>query len=285
MEQTLVQGVGSGVVVHSQGYILTNNHVAGGQTKELTVIFQDGRKLNGTTLWADSALDLAVVKVEGSNFTAAPLGNSSEVRVGEEVIAIGTPLGLQFQHTVTSGIVSALNRTLRVPTEQGENFMEDLIQTDAAINQGNSGGPLLNIRGEVIGINTIKVAAAEGIGFAIPIDVAKPIIGHFSKEGKFETPYIGVFAYDREIASFYEENLDIREGVYVINVDENGPAYEAGIRQGDIITHVDGQTINTMLDLRKAIYGRSVGDRIAIRVLHQGQEKNLTMELRSKPIQ
>jgi serine protease Do len=284
-QDRLVEGVGTGVVVHSDGYILTNHHVAGGNTKKITVIFEDGKKMEGTTLWYDRALDLAVVKVEGSGFQAAALGDSSQVRVGETAIAIGTPLGLEFQHTVTSGIISALNRTLRISTDGGETFMEDLIQTDASINPGNSGGPLLNIRGEVIGINTIKVTAAEGIGFAIPIDVAKPIIGHFIKEGKFVTPYIGVFAYDKKVAAFYQDSLDIKEGVYVIEVDRRGPAYEAGVRVGDVITQVDGQTVNTMLDLRKTIYARRVGDRIAIRVERGKETLELAMVLAEKPIE
>lgn len=284
-QDQLVEGVGTGVLVHSDGYILTNHHVAGRNTRSITVIFEDGKKMEGTTLWYDRALDLAVVKVEGSGFRAAPLGDSSQVRVGETAIAIGTPLGLEFQHTVTSGIVSALNRTLRISTDGGETFMEDLIQTDASINPGNSGGPLLNDRGEVIGINTIKVTAAEGIGFAIPIDVAKPIIGHFIKEGKFVTPYIGVFAYDKKVAAYYQDGLDIKEGVYVIEVDRRGPAYEAGIRVGDVITQVDGQTVNTMLDLRKAIYARRVGDRISIRIEREEKPLELAMVLAEKPLE
>jgi serine protease Do len=161
----VIEGVGSGVIVSEEGHILTNDHVAGGDPEEIRVILNNGEVLEGNTLWSDPVLDLAVVKVKGRGFPAAQLGDSSTLEVGELAIAIGTPLGLQFQHTVTSGIISALNRTVRIPTERGENFMEDLIQTDASINPGNSGGPLINRDGQVIGINTVKVISAEGIGF------------------------------------------------------------------------------------------------------------------------
>ena len=188
-EAVAIKGIGSGVVVHPFGYILTNDHVAGGNPSSISVVFSDGTELEGRTLWSDPTLDLAMAKVEAENdLVYAPLGNSEDLAIGETVVAIGTPLALQFQHTVTSGIISGLNRTVKIPTNLGENFMEDLVQTDASINPGNSGGPLVNIRGEVIGINTVKVTRAEGIGFAIPIDVAMPIIRHFVEEGEFVTP-------------------------------------------------------------------------------------------------
>ena len=139
-EPVAVQGVGSGVIVHPDGYILTNDHVVGGNTSKISVIFRNGDELEGEVLWTDPTLDLAVVKVDATNLIAAPLGSSENLAAGETAIAIGTPLGLQFKHTVTAGIISALNRTVRVPTNLGENFMEDLIQTDASINPGNSGG-------------------------------------------------------------------------------------------------------------------------------------------------
>jgi serine protease Do len=155
-------GVGSGVIVSSDGYILTNNHVAGGKNNKLTVSIADGRNVTGRVVWADPVLDLAVVKVDLTGLTPLVLGDATKLEVGEPAIAIGNPFGLEFQRSVTSGIISALNRTIRIETETGPNYMEDLIQTDASINPGNSGGPLLNSRGEVIGINTVKVSSAEG---------------------------------------------------------------------------------------------------------------------------
>lgn len=279
-----LQGVGSGVVVDSNGYILTNDHVAGGSPSSIRVIFQNGDELEGQTLWSDPTLDLAIVKVDARDLVTAPLGSCEGLLVGETAIAVGTPLGLQFQHTVTSGIISALNRTVKVPTSRGENFMEDLIQTDASINPGNSGGPLVNIRGEVIGINTIKVTSAESIGFAIPIDVAKPIIGHFLKEGEFTTPYIGIVGFDREMASYYDRNNYIQEGIYVVELDTRGPAYRAGIRVDDIIVMVGNEKVNKMLDLRRAIYAYRVGQSLDISLLRGGKQMVVTMTLAEKPV-
>ena len=149
------------VIVSGDGYILTNHHVAGGRNKKIIVSLSDGREVEGTTVWSESVLDLAIVKVNADRLTEVPLGNSDEITVGEPAIAIGNPLGLQFQRSVTSGVISALDRTIKIETDEGYNYMEDLIQTDASINPGNSGGPLLNQKGEVIGINTVKVASGR----------------------------------------------------------------------------------------------------------------------------
>lgn len=283
-EPQIVQGIGSGVIVDSNGYILTNDHVAGGDPTSITVILSNGDELEGQTLWSDPTLDLAMVKVNASNLPAASLGDSQSLSIGDAAIAIGTPLGLQFQHTVTAGIISALNRTVIVSTTLGENFMEDLIQTDASINPGNSGGPLVNMRGEVIGINTVKVSSAEGIGFAIPIDVAKPIVQHFLEEGEFVTPYIGIVGFDKEIASYYKKDPNIKDGVYVMEVDSRGPAHKAGIRVDDIITRIGKQKVTKMLELRKAIYSYKVGQQVDITILRNGQERTVTMVLEEKPV-
>jgi len=283
-EPQTTQGIGSGVIIHPDGYILTNDHVAGGNPTSITVILNNGDELQGKTLWSDPTLDLAIVKVNASNLPAAALGSSESLKVGETAIAIGTPLGLQFQHTVTAGIISALDRTIRVSTNLGENFMENLIQTDASINPGNSGGPLVNIKGEVIGINTVKVTSAEGIGFAIPIDVAKPIIQHFLEEGEFVTPYIGIVGFDKEIASYYKRDSNIQDGVYVVEIDTRGPAYKAGIRVEDIITMVGEQKVTKMLELRKAIYSYKVGQQVEVTILRKGQKKTITMTLQEKPV-
>jgi serine protease Do len=272
----LVEGIGSGVIVHSTGYILTNDHVVGGNPDNISVILQNGDELEGRTLWSDPTLDLAIIKVDAVNLPAAVLGNSQQLEVGDLAIAIGTPLALQFKHTVTSGIISALNRTVQVPTERGQNFMEDLIQTDASINPGNSGGPLINANGEVIGINTIKVSSAEGIGFAIPIDVAKPVIEQIIKDGEFVTPYIGIVGFDKEIARYYKQEKDIQEGVYVVDIDERGPAYKAGLRIDDIITYIGEKKVTKMLELRSAIYSYKVGDKVGIRFLRK--EKNMLLK-------
>lgn len=283
-ETETVEGVGSGFIVHQDGYILTNEHVVGSDAKRITVILHNGDQLKGRLMWSDPTLDLAVVKVNASNLPAVTMGNSEEMLVGDTAIAIGTPLGLQFQHTVTAGIISALNRTVQVPTDRGQNYMEDLIQTDASINPGNSGGPLMNINGEVIGINTVKVASAEGIGFAIPIDVARPIIERFVKEGEFTTPYIGIVGFDKEMASYYKKDGSIKEGVYIVNIDPKGPAYEGGIRVDDIITQIGDQKIRKMLDLRKAVYSYPVGSQVGVTVIRGNDTRKFTITLTEKKV-
>ncbi len=275
-------GVGSGIIVDPNGYILTNHHVAGGKNKRIVVTLSGGENLDGTTLWSDPVIDLAVVKVESTGLPAAKLGDSNNLKVGEPAIAIGNPLGLQFQRTVTSGIVSALNRTIQIPTDQGSNFMEDLIQTDASINPGNSGGPLMNARGEVIGINTIKVASAEAIGFAIPINIAKPVVDSFRTRGSFEEPYLGLFAYDGEVMPYVDPNLEVENGVYVARLDTGGPACAGGIGMGDVIKKVDGTNVETMADLRTLIYGKKPNDRVTLYVESNGAEKSVTVVLGRK---
>lgn len=255
-------GVGSGAIVSTKGYIITNHHVAGGTNKRIIVSLADGRNVDGMTVWSDSVLDLAVVKINLPNLTTITFGDSNTIQVGETVVAIGNPLGLQFQRTVTSGIVSALNRTIKIDTDTGSNFMEDLIQTDASINPGNSGGPLLNLKGQIIGINTVKVTSAEAIGFAVPINVVTPIIRQLDERGAFSEPYLGVFAYDKEVIPYLDGNLNFDKGIYIANIDEAGPAYKSGIRVGDVITQVDGQDINTMIQLRTYMYTKSPGDTI-----------------------
>lgn len=272
-------GFGSGVVVSSDGYILTNNHVAGGKSNRIVVSFADGRNVDGEVVWSDPVLDLAAVKVNLTGLTPLRLGDASKLEVGEHAIAIGNPLGLDFQRSVTSGIISALNRTISIETETGTNYMEDLIQTDASINPGNSGGPLLNSKGEVIGINTVKVTSAEGMGFAIPINITKPVMDKLVSTGKFEEPYMGMFAYDGNIIPYVDGEAKLKEGIYVAHVDGSGPAHKAGIREGCIIRQVDGQKIDTMMQLRTYIYSKSPGDTIKINHKMHGSNSWVTTTL------
>lgn len=266
-------GFGSGVIVSSSGYILTNNHVAGGNSNRIIVSLADGRNVDGEVVWADPVLDLAAVKVNLSDLTPLVLGDATMLEVGETAIAIGNPLGMEFQRSVTSGIVSALNRTISIETDTGSNYMEDLIQTDASINPGNSGGPLLNSKGEVIGINTIKVSSAEGMGFAIPINITKPIMEKLVQTGSFTEPYMGLFAYDKSVIPYVDGDAKVQNGIYVAYIDSTGPAYRAGIREGCIIRQVDDVEINTMLQLRTHIYSKSPGDTVRITHLKHGSDR------------
>ena len=272
------KSVGSGVVVDSKGYILTNDHVVGNANK-ISVILSDGRHYEGKNLWSDPVLDLAVVKINADNLKVAPLGDSDKLVVGELAIAIGNPLGLRFQRTVTAGIISALERSLPVQNI----IMQDLIQTDASINPGNSGGPLINSSGEVIGINTLKASQAEAMGFAIPINLAKPIVRSIIDHGRFIKPWLGISGIDREIASYYNADISIDKGIFIADVERNSPAAKADIRKGDIITHIEGQEINTMAKLRLVLYNLEVGKSIEIRILRDNKEKVVTAVLQEMP--
>ena len=272
------QGIGSGVIVSEDGYILTNCHVASAGT-EVTLIFADGTKEPARAVWSSEALDLAVIRAQGTDYPAARMGSAESVRVGERVVAIGTPLALQFQHTVTGGIVSARNRTLQVPSGQSTAFMEQLIQTDAAINPGNSGGPLLNTAGEVIGIVTVRVEEAAGLGFAIPIDVARPIVEHFIEDGEYVTPKLGAYLFDSEIARYYDANSTMETGLYVIDLEPGSAAEKAGLRQGDVILRADGRECRTLLDLRYALFSHKVGETLRLTVQRDGKTLELAAVL------
>ncbi len=274
------QGIGSGVIVSADGYILTNHHVAA-EGAEVTLIFADGTKELASAVWSSQALDLAIVKAREGSYPAAAMGSVEDVRVGEQVVAIGTPLALQFQHTVTGGIVSALNRTLQVPSGRSTAFMEQLIQTDVAINPGNSGGPLLNQRGEVIGIVTVRVEEAAGIGFAIPIDIARPIVEHFLADGSYVTPKMGAYLFDSEIARYYDANSTMTTGLYVIDVEPGSAAQSAGIQTGDILLRADGRECRTLLDLRYVLFSHKVGETPELEVQRGGEILHLTPKLTS----
>ncbi len=275
-------GIGTGMIVSENGYILTNEHVSGEKYSNCYVTLPSGKNYSGNVVWSDSNLDIAVVKINAKNLPYVTLGDSSQTKVGQNVYAIGNPIGFEFQRTVTSGIVSAVNRTILLEEEEKTSYMEDLIQTDATINPGNSGGPLININGEVIGINSVKITSAEGIGFAIPINTAKVIIQSFVTTGKFDEAYLGIFAYDKSVIPYLETNLDIESGVYVVQVNKNSPAEQYGIHEKDILLEVDGNEINKMCDLRRYIYSKNTGDIVQIKLLRNRREVNIQVVLGKK---
>ena len=265
-----VEGLGSGVVVDSNGYILTNSHVVGdGNVNRINVLFEDGSQLPGKLLWNDSLLDLAVVKVDRTGLDVAELGNSDLIQVGELAVAIGNPLGLEFQRTVTSGVISGLHRSIRISPSA---VMEDLIQTDASINNGNSGGPLLNSQGQVIGINTAKVQGGEGLGFAIPINIVKPIIENVINDGSYNSVYIGFTGMDLE---YYERrygvDFDAESGVVIDDIIPDSPAANAGLASQDIILEMDDEPIESMSTLRRLLLGYTMGDSAKLLVNRDGQ--------------
>lgn len=264
------QGVGTGVIVDSRGYILTNSHVIDdGNAESVSVLLSTGETLPSQVLWNDPALDLAVVKVERTNLPVAELGDSDSLTIGETAIAIGNPLGLTFERSVTAGIISGLNRSIPISNTE---TIDSLIQTDASINPGNSGGPLLNARGRVIGINTAKIQSGEGLGFAIPINIAKPIVDEFIEKGEFSKAYMGIQGIDvTEFERGYGEETGLDAGVFVYQVFPDSPADQAGMLGGDIIVKVGDQDISTMRHLIRVLYAYRPGDTETVRIVRNGE--------------
>ena len=276
-------GLGTGVIVSPKGYILSNEHLTGEKFSTCYVTLEDGRNYDGTVVWSDIDLDLSIVKINAKDLSAVVLADSSLIRVGESVYAIGNPIGFEFRRTVTSGIISATNRTIKLEEADNLSYMTDLIQTDATINPGNSGGPLIYPTGEVIGINTVKISSAEGIGFAVPINVVKGVIKSFDEQDKFEEANIGIYGYDKEVIPYLtKENLNFTKGIYVAKIIANGPASNTELKEGDIITSFDGIEINTMNDLKEYIYTKNPGDTIVLKVNRGKINKDISLTLGKK---
>jgi len=273
------EAVGSGVIVNPGGYIMTNDHVVG-NANEITVYMSDGTKYSAKRLYTDPELDLAVIKINAANLTSARLGDSDKVVVGDMAVAIGNPLGLTLQRTVTAGIISALNRMVMVKDRRGEVLMQDLIQTDASINPGNSGGPLVNAKGEIVGINTIKASQAEAIGFSIPINIAKPIVASILAKGRFDKPYLGIEGIDRDMAKLMDVKVNVDSGIYVSDVEQGGPADDAGIRKGDIITKFADVRVDSMAKLRQVMYNLDINKKYDIEILRKGMRQAKTVLLK-----
>lgn len=272
----VVEGVGSGVVVSKDGYILTNAHVVqDGKAEKIEVLLTNGKKSSAKLLWYDTTLDLAVIKTDMTGLKPVEMGDSDKVQIGDKAIAIGNPLGLDLQSTLTSGYISGKDRTI---TLQNGLQMDGLMQTDAAINSGNSGGGLFDQEGKLIGINTAK-ASAEGIGFTIPINVAKTIVDNIVSGGSFEGVKLGISGVD--VKTFQQatgQKLSIDKGIYVVEVVRGSSAQKAGVTRGDIITKVNGKEINTMSSLKKALLEVRPQQKGKITVYRDGNTKDLDIE-------
>ena len=287
-------GVGSGVIYDAAGWILTNRHVVetqdGSVATTLTVELKDGRELDGTVYGVDTLTDLAIVKVEASDLPVAAIGRSADIRVGQLAIAIGSPLGT-YTSTVTTGIISATGRTVRVTAEDQ---LTNLIQTDAAINPGNSGGPLLDAAGAVIGINTAVERDSTGIGFAIPIDIARPIMQQALMGQELARPYVGIRYESIDAKVQNDENLPVdhgaligpalgTDGTQLPAINPNSPAEAAGLRDGDIILSIEGQTIDAEHPLDAVLTSFAPGQEVTLRVLRGGDELDVTLTLGTRP--
>lgn len=285
-------GSGSGIIYkkkNGKAYVVTNNHVVNGATT-LQVVLNTNEQIEAKLLGTDALTDLAILEIDGSKVkTVAKLGASKDLKVGETAIAIGNPLGLDFSGSVTRGIISGLNRAVEVDTngDQQPDWITEVIQTDAAINPGNSGGALVNSKGEVIGINSMKIAreAVEGIGFAIPIDTALPIMEQLEANGDVKRPFIGVStAALQEVPTQFQEKIavpaDIDYGIVVADVQQGSPADKAGLQQFDVITKINDKEMHTYLDLRTYMYANTkIGDKVQIEIYRNGKKQIITLQL------
>jgi serine protease Do len=285
--QEKIPGLGSGVIVDASGIVLTNGHVVR-NAQDVKVTLSDGRQLPAKVLGATDLYDLAVLKVEGKNLPTAPLGDSDDLVVGEWAIAIGSPFGYLLndtQPTVTAGVVSATRRDIKSEvTESG--MYKNMIQTDAAINPGNSGGPLVNADGQVIGINTFiftQSGGSIGLGFAIPINLARRILQEIKTYGRVRTAWPGMTL--QQITPYIAQRLGFNDlgGMVVSRVDADGPAARAGVRVGDRIRKVNGQSVDSVDDAQRSIYGAAVGDQLKLVVERDGKTQNLSLTLAEAP--
>jgi serine protease Do len=270
-------GSGSGVIIDARGYIVTNFHVID-KAQEIIITLHDGRKTTAEIIGSDPTTDLAVLKIEEENLPVAILGDSNNLRQGELVVAIGNPLGIEFAGSVTVGVVSATERTLTIEDRQFK-----LIQTDAAINPGNSGGALVDRNGLLVGINSAKlvVQGVEGMGFAIPISDARPIIEELIEKGYVSRPYIGIEGY--VVDEINAKRAGIPQGILVKNILPGGPAHRAGIKELDIITHVDGERVNDFNDLSAILEKHKPGNQVKIVLDRAGQSVTIDLVLGEMP--
>ena len=282
-----MEGIGSGFIFDKRGYVLTNNHVIQG-ADEIKVILTDKREFTGEVLGADPQNDLAVVKLDNAeNLPVVTLGDSDKLQVGQMTIAIGTPYDLNFQNTVTTGVVSALGRAIQSQSQSRTGSavsMSNLIQTDASINPGNSGGPLLDSQGKVIGINTAILGNAQGMGFAIPINTAKSIINDLIEYGYAKRPYIGIYGQAisaQTLDAYFGYKAD--GGVYIAQVVAGSPADKAGVKTGDIVLEVDKQKVKDMEQLKQIIQNKGIGKDIQLLVLTKKGVEVVSVKIGESP--
>jgi serine protease Do len=263
-------GVGSGILVDRQGSILTNNHVVEG-FEEFKVTLPDGRIFRGSLIGGDRFTDLAVLKIDGKDLRPLPLGDSSRLKIGETVIAIGSPLWIEGGPSVTVGVISGKGRSMEEPDEPDQPMLHNLLQTDAAINPGNSGGPLLNLRGEVIAVNTAIIPSAHGIGFAIPINDAKPVLKMLLAVGRIVRPSLGVVAVSVTPQLAFANDLKVDSGALVVRVDKDGPADAAGIRPDDVIIAFGGKIVEDLNHFHALLAERKSGETVEVTAWRNGE--------------
>ncbi len=271
------QGMGSGVIVRDDGYVLTNNHVVDGAS-EVAVELSDGRTIEGEIVGTDPQTDLAVLKIDAPDLQPAPLGSSEEIRVGDWVLAVGSPFGLE--QTVTAGIISGKNRVRGIVS--GDRGFEDFLQTDAAINPGNSGGPLVNLRGEVVGINTAILSRSggnAGIGFAIPVGLARPVLDSIIETGEVRRGFLGAQVGDVNPETIEKFGLKAERGAFLSGVVEDQPAAAAGLQPGDVITEIDGRPVRSGNQVKNYVASRAPGETVSMKVNRDGETMTVEVDL------
>ncbi len=275
-----IEGKGSGVIIDPRGYVITNNHVIDGAAR-VQVHLKDGRSFVGEVVGADSQTDVAVIKVDAENLPAASLADSEKLKVGQIVLAIGNSLGLQGGPTVSMGVVSALGRPL-----PGADFIfEGLIQTDTAINPGNSGGPLADINGRVIGLNTAMIPYAQGVGFAIPSNTVKFVSNQILEHGRVIRPWLGISGANLNPALARRYDIPTDSGVLVVEIDSRGPAYEAGLRVGDVLVELGSQKVKEMKDVISALSKLHVREYADVGFVRLGGKRSASIRLIESPAQ
>ena len=274
-----IEGKGSGLIIDRNGYVITNNHVIDGATR-VQVHLKDGRTFLGEVVGSDSSTDIAVIKVDADNLPAASLGDSEKLKVGQIALAIGNTLGLQGGPTVSMGVVSALGRPL-----PGTDFIfEGLIQTDTAINPGNSGGPLADIGGNVIGMNTAMIPFAQGVGFAIPVNTMKWVVQQILEKGRVIRPWLGISGANMNQAIARRYDLPADSGVLVVEVDSRGPAYEAGMRVGDVIIQIGSHAVKQMKDILMALSKLAIKEEVEVGFIRLNSKRKALLRLKESPI-
>lgn len=273
---------GSGIIVSKSGYVLTNEHISGSLGNLCDVIVDYNKNYKASVVWSNSELDLAILKVDCNFENCAILGDSTQLKIGQQVYTIGNPINMSFQKSVGSGVISGLNRNLEFEENGKKFYLNNLIQTDATINPGNSGGALINEKGELIGITTIKISSADLMGFAVPVNIVKPVIEKFEKEGNFKEATLKIWCYDKYSINEIDNGVDIYEGVFVAQIEANSNVEKSGLKVGDVIISIDAKDINSIEELKLYIYERYPNDNIILKVKRDNSTFLINTKLEEK---
>lgn len=269
--------IGSGVCVSENGYILTNSHCVS-DTKSIKLYLSDNTSTSAKIVYDNPVSDLAIIKSDRP-LPYLEIGDSDMLNVGQDILAVGTPLSLSLTHSFTKGIVSAINRTLKVGGEGGEGYMQNLIQHDASLNPGNSGGPLINSRGQVVGINTLKITSGEGVGFAIPSKSFTSLVTSYATNINYSLPYLGVYGFDSKIAKYYNATTE-ENGFYIIDLSDSSPLAMSGVLPTSVITNFNGRVINNTLDLQDELYKLNSSSSVYIEFVYGGEKYKIKSKLK-----